>query len=58
MQKQTRRVNTAPKARRVLDADTVRLSNEQLEHLDLVGITVSDDGRIALAAAARARGVV
>jgi hypothetical protein len=58
MQKQTRRVNTAPKIRRVLDADTIRLSNDQLEFLDLVGIVVTDEGRIALAAAARARGVV
>lgn len=40
-----------------VDPETIRLSDLQLEFLDLVGVHVGPLQRIALAAAARARGV-
>lgn len=52
------RANVArPSTEPVVDADTMRLSNLQLEYLDLVGIQVTSAGRASLAAAARARGL-
>lgn len=49
------RVNTGPKPVEHVDPEIYRLSELQMEHLGLVGLTVSAAGRASLAAAARVR---
>lgn len=58
MNKKQLRVNGPSKsAEPPVDADTLRLSDLQLDFLDLKGIHMGPAQRRALAAAARARGV-
>lgn len=57
MNKQTRINRPGKPVADAVDAETLRLSNLQLEFLDLVGIHMGPGQRRALAAAARARGV-